>query len=244
MAHIELSATAKQELAPSGKLRAGMNLGNTLFTSQDASGQLHGVSVDLMQELAHRIGVPLEMVVYPQPGQVADDSAKGLWDVAILAIEKTRAQTISFSTPMTEIEAGYVVHQDSPLNRIDQVDASGVTIAAPSKAGYELYLTSALKHASLVRTSNFASSVEVFKQREAQVLSGLKPNLIDSMAKLPDARLLEGNFMVINHSLSTPLGHPAADEYLRHFIQDLIATGFIAQSIEKHKIVGLKAIKS
>jgi hypothetical protein len=40
------------------------------------------------------------------------------------------------------------------------------------------------------------------------------------------------------------LGHPAADEYLRHFIQDLIATGFIAQSIEKHKIVGLKAIKS
>ena len=243
MTPMNLTANAKNELAPSGKLRAGMNLGNTLFTSQDASGQLHGVSVDLMQELAKSIGVPLEMVVYAQPGQVADDSAKGLWDVAILAIEKTRAQTISFSIPMTEIEAGYVVHGDSPLERVDQVDVSGVTIAAPSKAGYELYLTSALEHATLVRTPNFASSVVVFKQGQADVLSGLKPNLIDSMPKLPNSRLLEGNFMVINHSLSTPLGHAAADGYLRHFIQEMISTGFIAKSIDKHHIIGLKAIK-
>ncbi len=244
MSQIELSAKAKQELVPNGKLRAGMNLGNTLFTSQDASGKLHGVSVDLMQELATRIGVPIEMVVYAQPGQVADDSAKDLWDVAILAIEKTRAQTISFSIPMTEIEAGYVVHEDSPLERVEEVDANGVSIAAPSKAGYELYLTSTLKHASLVRTSNFANSIDVFNQRGVDVLSGLKPNLIDSMSKLPNARLLDGNFMVINHSLSTPLGRPAAHEYLRHFIQDLIDSGFIVRSIEKHQIVGLKGIKS
>jgi polar amino acid transport system substrate-binding protein len=236
-------AAVKNELAPKGQLRAGMNLGNTLFTGKDASGQLHGVSVDLMQELAKRLGVPLEMVVYEQPGQVADDSAKGLWDVAILAIEKTRAKTLTFSPAMTEIEAGYVVHQNSAIQRIDQVDALGVKIAAPVKAGYELYLTGALQHASLVRTANFGASLAVFNQQEVDVLAGLKPNLIDSMGKLPGAQLLEGNFMVINHGLATPLGHSAADEYLSHFVQDMIASGFIAHSVEKHHIIGLKAIK-
>ena len=96
---------AKKALAPTGKLRAGMNIGNNLFTRQNETGQLYGVSVDLMQELANRLGVPLQMVVYNQPGQVADDVGNDVWDVAILAIEKTRAKSILFSPAMTEIEA-------------------------------------------------------------------------------------------------------------------------------------------
>ena len=242
MTSVNLTMTAKNELAPSGQLRAGMNLGNTLFTGKDASGQLHGVSVDLMQALAHRLGVPLQMVVYDQPGQVADDAVRGAWDVAILAIEKTRAKTISFSPAMTEIEAGYVVRPNSTLQRVDQVDAPGVKIAAPSKAGYELYLSSALVHATLLRTANFAESMDVFNQGRVDVLAGLKPNLIDAMGRLPGGQLLEGNFMVINHGLATPLGLGAANEYLRHFVQDMISTGFIARSIEQHRIIGLKAI--
>ena len=87
---------AKQALAPTGKLRAGMNIGNNLFTRQNEAGGLYGVSVDLMQELARSLDVPLEMVVYDQPGQVADDVGNDKWDVAILAIEQTRAKTILF----------------------------------------------------------------------------------------------------------------------------------------------------
>ena len=113
---------AQQALAPTGKLRAGMNIGNNLFTRQNEAGELFGVSVDLMQELAKSLDVPLEMVVYQQPGQVADDAVNDKWDVAILAIEKTRAQTILFSPGMTEIEAGYVVQQNSRFESAAQVD--------------------------------------------------------------------------------------------------------------------------
>ena len=233
----------KSELAPTGKLRAGMNLGNTLFARKDISGQLQGVSVDLMQELAKRLEVPLEMVIYQQPGQVADDSAKGVWDVAILAIEKTRAKTISFSPAMTEIEAGYIVNKDSAIQRPEQVDAQGMKIAAPDKAGYELFLTSALKNASLVRTKDIPSSIEMFRQKEVDAVAGLKPNLIDSMHKLPDGRLLPGNFMTVNHGFALPLGKNAADVYLQNFVKELIASGFIAKAIEKHQIKGLTAIK-
>lgn len=234
---------AKIELAPTGVLRAGMNLGNTLFTRKTEAGELLGVSVDLMQELAKRLGISLEMVIYDQPGQVADDSTKGVWDVAILAIEKTRAKTVSFSPAMTEIEAGYVVHKDSTFQRTEEVDAKGVKIAAPEKAGYELYLTSTLKNASIFRTKNFSESIEIFNQSKVDALSGLKPNLIDSMHKLPMGKLLDGNFMTVNHGFAISIGKDAANAYLHSFVKELIAIGFVARSIEKHQIKGLIAIK-
>ncbi|MFM9993253.1 MAG: transporter substrate-binding domain-containing protein [Burkholderiaceae bacterium] len=234
---------AKNELVPTGVLRAGMNLGNTLFTRKTEAGVLLGVSVDLMQELAKRLGITLEMVIYEQPGQVADDSTKGVWDIAILAIEKTRAKTISFSPGMTEIEAGYVVLKGSKFQSPEEVDAKGVKIAAPEKAGYELYLTSALKNATIVRTKNFAASIEIFNQSEVDALSGLKPNLIDSMHKIPEGKLLEGNFMTVNHGFAIAHGKDEANAYLHKFAKELIATGFVAKSIEKHQIKGLIAIK-
>jgi polar amino acid transport system substrate-binding protein len=241
---MNLPINLKSELASTGKLRAGMNLGNTLFTGKDNLGQLYGVSVDLMQELAKRLGVPLEMVIYDQPGQVADDSTNDVWDVAILAIEKTRAKTVSFSPAMTEIEAGYVVHKSSLTLSPAQVDTKGIKIAAPEKAGYELFLTSELKNASLVRTKNFAASIETFNQKQVEVLAGLKPNLIESMHKMPEGKLLEGKFMTVNHGFAIPIGRSTSDMYLQNFVQELITSGFIAKSIEKHQIKGLAAIRN
>lgn len=235
---------ARAGLAPTGKLRPGMNLSNGLFTSKDAAtGELRGVSVDLMRELASRLGVPVEFVVFETPGEVADAAATGTWDVAILAIEPARARTIAFSPPITAIDATYAVHADSALRSVEQVDAAGVRIAAPDKAGYELYLTRTLRHATLVRTKSFKESIACFNERRADALAGLKPALLDSMDKLPGARLLEGTFMTVNHGLGTPRDRNAAAAYLKAFVEDVNASGFVARSIARHGVQGLSAVK-
>ena len=235
---------ARSELAPSGKLRAGMNLGNALFTTKDpVTGELRGVAVDLVRELASRLGVPVEMVVHATPGDVADAVGKGTWDVAILAIAQARAQTIAFSPPITEIEATYAVHKDSVLRSVGQVDASGIRISAPEKAGYELYLTQTLRNATLIRPKGFEASLDLFKQRRADALAGLKPVLLESMDKMPGARLLEGRFMTVNHGLCTPRERRAAAEYLKAFVEEMNASGFVARSIERHGVQGLSAVK-
>jgi len=217
-------STARSELAPTGTLRAGMNLGNALFTTKDAAtGELRGVSVDLMRELAARLGVPVDFVLYPTPGDVADATESGAWDVAILAIEPARAQTIAFSPAMTEIAATYVVHKDSDLQTVAQVDRPGVRIAAPAKAGYELY--------------------ELFNQHGADALAGLTPVLLKSMGKIPDGRLLDGQFMTVNHGLGTPRERHAASEYLKAFVEEMNASGFVVRSIERHGVRGLSAVK-
>lgn len=176
---------ARAELAPTGKLRAGMNLGNTLFMQRNANGQLSGVSVDVMNELGTRLGVPVEMVVHPSPGAVADAVNKDTWDVAILAIEATRAQTLSFSPPISAIEATYVVRKDSALRSVEQVDSAGVRIAAPAKAGYELYLRQALKNATLVDSRDLQGSIDMINERKAEAMAALKPMLIESMSRCP-----------------------------------------------------------
>jgi polar amino acid transport system substrate-binding protein len=236
---------ARKELAPTGKLRAGMNFGNTLFTTgKTVTGDPVGVAADVMQELARRLGVPLEMVNHATPGNVADAVDKNTWDVAILAIEQSRAVKIAFSPAISAIEATYAVRKDSPLRTAVQVDAAGVRIAAPDKAGYELYLTRTLKSATLVRTKSFDASIDLFNAKGADAVAALKPNLLESMAKLPDARLLEGNFMTVNHGLGTPRARGTAGAaYLKSFVEDINASGFIARSIERHGVQGLAAVK-
>ena len=234
----------RSQLAAAGKLRGGMNLGNALFTQQDpASGELRGVSVDLVRELGLRLGVPVELVLHATPGEVADAAGAGTWDVAVLAIEPARAQTIAFSGPLTQIEAAYVVHGDSPLRAASEVDAAGVRIAAPEKAGYELYLTRTLRHATLIRTRNFAASIAAFNEGGVDAVAGLKPALLDSMDKFPLGRMLEGKFMTIHHGLGTPRERTAAAEYLKAFVSDVTASGFVARSIERHGVKGLAAVK-
>ena len=238
------SEATRAQIAPTGKLRAGMNLGNGLFTSKNAAtSELSGVSVDLMRELASRLGVALELIVYPTPGDVADASEKGTWDVAILAIEQSRAQTITFSPAMTEIEATYVVRKDSRLRMAAEVDAPGVRIAAPEKAGFELYLTRTLKNATLIKTQGTPASVQLFKTGDADALAGLKPALLDTMDSLPDARMVDGNFMTVNHGLGIPRGRPLAAEYVKAFVDEMTRSGFIARSIATHRVKGLSAIK-
>lgn len=144
---------------------------------------------------------------------------------------------------MTEIEATYVVHKDSSFQAVEQIDAEGVRISVPEKAGYELFLTRTLHKATLVRAKGFGVAADIFNSRRADALAGLKPALLDSMDKLPGARLLDGKFMTVKHGLGSPRDRPAAAAYLKAFVEELNASGFLARSIERHGVRGLSALK-
>jgi len=233
----------RAQLAPTGELRAGMNTGNTLFTTKQASGELQGVSVDIMTELARRLGVPLKMVVYATPGEVADDVLADKWDVAILAIEQTRAEKIAFTPPMTQIEASYLVPPGSKLKRVDDIDAPGVRVAVAEKAGYDPVLTRSLKHAKLQRAKGQDATFEMFRDEKLDAMAGLKPMLLNFQQKYPGSQVVEGRFMTVTHGLGTPRARSAGADYLKAFVEDMNASGFIARSIERNQVKGLSAVK-
>jgi polar amino acid transport system substrate-binding protein len=236
----EMTAALRAELAPSGRLRVGLNYGNFLLVlKDDADGAPRGIAPDLARELGRRVGAPVEFVRYDQAGTMADAVTSGAWDVAFLAAEPARANVIAFTAAYLEIEAGYLVPPGSPIRTIDEVDRPGVRIAVANKAAYDLYLSRTLKHAELVRAEGIPGSYDLFVTQKLDALSGLKPRLLMDVERLPGARILDGRFTAIQQGIGTPVARAAAAAYLRAFVEEIKSSGLVAQAIARHGVRGV-----
>ncbi|MBM4331842.1 MAG: ABC transporter substrate-binding protein [Deltaproteobacteria bacterium] len=225
---------ARSELAPTGKLRAAINFGNPVLAQKDqASGEPRGVSVDLARELGRRLGVPVELVTYDAAGKVFDALKTGAWDIAFLAIDPARATEIAFTAPYVVIEGTYLVPTDSPLRAIQDVDRDGVRVAVGNKSAYDLYLTRTLKRAQLVRVPTSPEAIDVFLKDKLEAAAGVKQPLLQFAKSHPNVRVMDGRFMVIEQAMGTPKGREAGARYLREFIEEMKASGFVARGLEK-----------
>ena len=233
------SAAVRSDLAPTGTLRVGVNMGNFLLTRKEASGQGAGIVFDLGRELAGRLGVPVQFVEYENPGKLADAAKSGVWDVGFLGAEPQRAQEIDFTPAYVEIESTYLVPPGSPIQRIDEVDRKGVRIAISERSAYDLYLTRTLKNAELVRERGAEAVVKRFVDDKLDALAGLRPRLLTDHANLPGSRILDGNFTSVQQASGTPKGRAAGFQYLRAFIEEAKASGLVARLIEKNNVQGL-----
>jgi polar amino acid transport system substrate-binding protein len=229
----------RSELAPTGKLRVGLNMSNFLLTATDAAtGKPKGLAADMGMELGRRLGVPVELVPFPNPGAVADAAKTGVWDVGFIGAEPQRATEIDFTAAYVEIEATYLVPPGSPIKAIPDVDRPGIRIAISDRSAYDLYLTRHLKHAELIR----ARGDDVFKRflsEKLDAMAGLRPGLVKNQEKLPGSRILDGNFTAVQQAAGAPKGRPAGAKYLREFIEDAKASGLVAKLIEKNNVRGL-----
>jgi polar amino acid transport system substrate-binding protein len=235
-----LSPAAKSELAPTGKLRVGINYGNFLLVQKnEANGEYTGIAVDLGRELGRRLGSAVEIVPFATAGKLADAVKAGAWDVAFLGNEPQRAGDIAFSPAYLEIEAGYLVPAGSTIRTMADVDRKGVRIATAVNSAYDLYLSRHIKNATLVRANAIQGSYDVFVKDKLEVLSGLKPRLVTDAETLPGSRILDGRFTVVQQSVGTPQGRPSAANYLSEFAKDVKTSGFVAQAIARHAVRGV-----
>jgi polar amino acid transport system substrate-binding protein len=224
-----------RDLAPSGTLRAAINYGNPVLAQRDAAtGELRGVSVDLARELARRVGVPLELRPYEAAGKVTADATSGRWDIAFVARDPERAKDIEFTAPYVIIEGGYLVPANSPIQTIEDVDRAGMRIAVSRGSAYDLFLSrGVIKRATLVRGPSPQGSIEQFVAERLDVLAGVKAVLVDYARTHPGYRVLPGRFMVIEQALALPRGRPLAARYLREFVDEMKASGFVAASLAR-----------
>jgi polar amino acid transport system substrate-binding protein len=230
----------KQELAPSGKLRVGLNYGNFLLVLKDsADGSPNGIAPDLGRELGKRLGVPVEFVKFPEAGQLADGVRDGKCDVGFLGAEPQRANEIAFTKAYLEIPVTFLVPPASNIGKIADVDRKGVRIAVSARSAYDLYLSRTLKNAELVRAEGIDGSHELFLKQKLDVLAGLKPRLVSDAEKLPGSRVLDGQVTGVQQACGTTKSRPAGAKYLGEFIEDVKRSGLVAKTIEKHGVRGV-----
>jgi polar amino acid transport system substrate-binding protein len=237
---MKISPHIIQSFAPTGKLRASINLGNPILANRDpVTSEPKGVSIDLANAFAQRLGVDVELVVFEKAANSVEAVAQEVADIGFFAIDPLRGTNISFTAAYVLIEGSYMVRADSKIQSNDEVDRAGHRVTVGKGSAYDLFLTRELKHAEIVRAPSSPAVVDVFLEQNLEVASGVKQQLEADAKRLPNLRLLPGRFMVIQQAMGLPKsrGEPAA-EVLRGFVEEMKASGFIQQALEKHGIQG------
>lgn len=221
-----------REMAPTGTLRVGINLGNPVIAQPGpAGGDPKGVGPALGRELARRLGVPLQYLTYETAGKLADAVKAGAWDVAFLAVDPARATDIDFTAPYVHIEGTYLVRQESRFQGVADLDQDGVRIAVGLKTAYDLYLTREIKRAQLVRGPSSVAAIEQYVGESLDAAAGVRQPLDKFAASHPGHRVLAQSFMVIRQASGVPKGRPAAHAFLADFIEEAKRSGFVARAL-------------
>lgn len=233
------SPAAIAALAPTGTLHAAINFGNPVLATKDpATGEPRGVSVDLARELAKRLGVPLALVTYAAAGKVVADARTNVWDIAFVAIDPARAVDMDYSAPYVLIEGAYAVPRDSAIRANSDVDRAGNRVVVATGSAYDLYLSRELKFAQIVRTATSQAPVGTMLAEHYEVAAGVKQQLEADAKRLPEVRLLDGSFMVIRQAMATPAGRPEGAKYLAAFVEEMKASGFVAEGLRRSGVEG------
>jgi polar amino acid transport system substrate-binding protein len=236
---LDMLDQARAELAPTGVLRAAINLSNFLLvTGKTPSGDPAGVSPDIARAVADRLGVPIRYVTFPSPGELADAATEDIWDIGNIGAEPERAKNIAFSAAYAEIEATYLVPTGSAIQSVEEVDREGVRIAVSARSAYELWLTDNIQHAQLRLAQGLDASFDLFVEQKLEVLAGLRPRLITDVENLPGARVLDGRFTAVQQAIGTKPDRTVGTSFLRAFVEDAKASGLVGSLIEKHSVTG------
>lgn len=226
-------------LMPRATLRAAINLGNPILAIRGTEdGMPTGVSVDIATELAARLGVQLELVTYAAAGTVVEAAKSDEWDIAFVAIDPLRGLDMNYTAPYVVIEGAYMVREDSAIRDNLDVDRSGNRVVVGRGSAYDLFLTRTLTAAEIVRAATSPAVTDTMLAAGHEVAAGVKQQLQADARRLPGLRLLEGSFMAINQAMAMPKGQERAMPYLRHFVESLKASGFIALALDRHQIDG------
>lgn len=234
------SEAVVSQLAPTGVLRAGINLSNFLLvTGKAPNGDPQGVAPDMAAAIAQTLGVGLSLVPFTGPGLLADAAAENVWDIGLIGAEPARAEKIAFSSAYVEIEATYLVPEDSRFQNAQEVDVPGVRIAVSRRTAYDLWLGRNLQHASLLHAEGFEGAVKLFSEEKLDALAALLPALLSDVKKLPGTRILSGRFTAIQQAIGTHKRNTEGARFLQAFSQYAINSGLVAGLIAKHHVQGL-----
>ena len=227
-------------LAPKGVLRVGINMSNFLLVNgRSPDGGPSGVSPSMGRAIADRLGVPVQYVTFPNPGLAGDAAGTDSWDIVNIGAEPQRAEKIAFTNAYAEIECTYLVPAGSPITSIAEVDRPGIRIASSARAAYDLWLERNISQATLIRGQGLDATMQMFGDQKLEVLAGLRPRLLTDAEFFPGSRILDGNFMAVQQAVGTLRGNPAAEAFLRDFVEEAKRSGLVARLIQEHQVRGL-----
>jgi len=219
-------------LAPTGRLRAGINLGNPVLAQKNSTtGAVGGLIVDIANEVGRRLGTPVDMIYYDTGGKIAPAQPADKWDIAFIG--NAQAPEFDFTPPYLYVDATYLVAQDAPYQRVADLDRPGVRITAALNSAYDQVLSRTLKNATLVRGPTSAASIDMFIHDKLEAAAGVRQTLTEAQRANPGLRVLPDSFTRVDQAIAVPRGREAGLRYLSLVIEELKASGFVKNALDR-----------
>ena len=231
---------ARAILAPTGKLRIGVYYGSPTSLVRDGkTGEFHGLSFDLGQELAKRLNVPFEQVNYQRISEVLDGVVKGEVDFTISNSTPARAALVTFSQTVLTIELGYLVTATSPITTVADVQKPGIRIGVTQGSTSQGTIPKLLPNAIIVPAQNYKRGIEMLERGEIDAYATNKPTLFEMSDQMKGARVLEGRWGEEQIAVAIPKGREAALDYINRFVEDVKTNGLLARVVEQSGLRGV-----
>ena len=235
----EVSSEVVAQLAPTGVLRAGINMSNFLLVvDKTASGDPIGPSPSLALAIADAIGVPLKLVPFDTPSEVAAAAGKNIWDIGNIGAEPQRAKVMDFTAAYVEIQATYLVPPGSPIQSVDEVDRPGNRISVSKGSAYGLYLENNIKQAELLAVEGGDAAFDAFVNDNLEAYASLRPRLVTEVEQMPGSRILDGQCSAVQQAVGVNKGNDAAYAWVKDFVENAKSSGMVAGFIETHGVQG------
>jgi polar amino acid transport system substrate-binding protein len=229
----------RQALAPTGKLRVGVILGHPTHFVRDASGEVKGVTYDLAQEFAQRLGVPVEIVEFPLMAGVFDALRKGEVDFTLARATLARTKEIDFSPTILNIECGYLVRPGSGISSQDGIDRPGVRVGVTAGGVIHETLTRDLKSAVVIPTANMTDARKMFASGTIDAFAANKSILFEMADQTPESRVLDGRWGDEAFAVATPKGREQGARFLRAFLDAVTSDGLLQAAADRTHMRGI-----
>ena len=238
-AQISSSQDLRESLAPTGKLRASLYLGGpTNVIVHPTTGEMKGVGYEIGKELARRLGIPYEPVIYKTPKLLVDDIESDNWDVAFIARSSTREKIMKFSETYLSLEQGFLVPTDSSIKTMEEVDRPGIRVGVPAGGSVISRVAGVLSDEQLVEVG-MPRAAALIRSGAVDVFSANKGNLYQISDQLPGSRVLDGYFSVDEFALGIPTGRKIEMSLLNELIEEIKSQGLIEAASKRAGVRGV-----
>ena len=233
-------SSVRKAFTPKGKLRASINLGNPLLANRsNETDQPFGISIDLAAELARRLEVELDLVVFDAAGKSVSAVESEEADVGFFAIDPKRGEKINFTAPYVLITGSYAVRAGSEISELGQVDRKNQTVVVGRGSAYDLYLSRTLENATIIYAPTSADVVDMFFDGNYDVAAGVTQQLELDKRRHPELQILDEPFMTIRQAMGLPKTRgPEAASFLARFVEEAKQSGFVSDAISRHQVEG------
>jgi polar amino acid transport system substrate-binding protein len=230
------NSAAIKELTPTGKLRAAIAYGPTpsaLYALKDAaSGRYRGVTIDLSNALAKKIGAPLEFVPYLASGEIQASAATGVWDVSFMPVDEERKKFVDFGNAYHLLQSTYLVTATSNIHSVKDANKPGVRICGVKGTATFRANAAASPSATQLELSGPDEQLAAMLAGKCDAMALSRESLTGIAPKIPGSRILDDAFLSSSTAVAVPKNKPAALAYVGAFIEEAKASGLVRKSFD------------